>query len=169
MNDDLETLALILFTARHRSRRQAKRLLRDAGGAGTAAELDALLAIIAEHSQRAEIEDQVQSLASAAMEASMRDQEPADMGGDHPQWLECEDTRSERSFVLYLGHDCAFLAEIFDDPSQCTETAVVARLDDGQVLGNVLWLDEAPPAERQAALWAEARRELRVYDKRLGL
>lgn len=169
MNHDIETLALIVYTARHRSRRQAKRLLREAGGAGTAEELDKVLAHIADHSQLAEIERNVRELTAAAVEAEMTKQEPAKLGSDHPHWLVAEDARSDRAFVLYLGTDCAFLAEIFDDADECRETAVLTRLDDGQVLGNVLWLDEPPEPERQAALWLEARRALRVYDKRLGL
>ncbi len=169
MDNDLDTLALLLFTARHRSRRQAKRLLRDAGGAGTAAELDAMLAAIESHPARGDIEDHVQRLAEAALAADLREQEPAHVGGDHPKWLQCESIADARSFLLYIDTDCMFLAEIFDDAAECRETAVVATLDEGQVLGNVLWLDEPPPPERQAVLWVDARRELRIYDKRLGL
>lgn len=166
--DDLETLALILFTARHRSRRQAKRLLRDAGGAGTADELDALLRVIADHPQSAEIESHVQELAEAAFAAQIGLESPPNVGGNHPQWLVAEDSRTDRTFLLFLGHDCSFLAEVFDARDACRETAVVAKLDE-QWLGNVLWLGEPPPAERQASLWLEARRELQIYDKRLGL
>lgn len=169
--DELDTLALILFTTRHRSRRLAKRLLREAGGAGTATELDAMLRAIDQHPQQAEIENHVQSLACAALEANMREQQPGDVGGDHPLWLQAEDTRSARSFLLYLGSDCAFLAELLDDESapKVDPALLVAKLDEGQWLGNVLWLDDPPPVERQIALWLEARRELRVYDKGLGL
>lgn len=167
--NNLETLAMLLFTSRHRSRRQAKRLLREAGGAGTAAELDAMLAAIAADPQRDEIEQHVRELVAAAMDASIADETPPDVGGDHPTWLVAEDTRSDRTFLVYIGTDCAFVGEVFDDPADCYETAVVAVLDEGQVLGNVLWLDEPPEPERQAVLWVEARRQLRVYDKRLGL
>lgn len=166
--ENIETWALILFTARHRSRRQAKRLLYEAGMAGTAEDLDRVLATIAEHPQRDEIEGQVETLRAAALEAERADAEPPDLGGNHPEWLIAEDATSDRTFATYLGHDCAFVAEIFEDRDEAGE-GYVAPLDEGQALGNVLWLDEPPPAERQAALWLECRRVLRVYDKRIGL
>lgn len=54
--DDLLPLVRILHSVRHESRRAAKRLIREAGGKGSAGELNTLLAEIADHPRRAEIE-----------------------------------------------------------------------------------------------------------------
>jgi len=167
-DDDIETWALVLFTARHRSRRQAKRLLYEAGMAGNADDLGRVLKIINDHPRRAEIEGHVEALHAAAIEAARTQATPPDLGGNHPEWIIGDAAGEVRTFITYLGHDCSFVAEVFDE-GDCPPELVVGPLDDYQTLGNVLWLDEPPPAERQAALWLAARRVLRVYDKRIGL
>lgn len=168
MTTDAETLALLVFASRHQSRRNAKRLLREAGGAGTAAELDAMLEYAETHPQWADIEAHVRELARAALDAQMTFQEPARTGEALPHWLIGEDARSDRTCLVYLGPATPFVAEIFD-PDDPNATSVVSELDEGQRLGEVRWLGDVPRPERQALLWAQARRELRVYDKRLGL
>ena len=81
MKNDTDTMALLLYTATHQSRRLAKRLIRDAGGHGSAEEHDALLAALEASSQRAEIHQQAENLHRADLARQADTERP---GENHP-------------------------------------------------------------------------------------
>ena len=168
MAETIDTLAYLLFTARHRSRRQAKRLLREAGGRGTADELDAVLRAIDQHPERERIEHQAEELAVAHARAALAPR-PADVplaqGYGHDEWIIGEGAESRRMYIIYVGPDAAFLAEVFDSFDDAPPKMETYELDEGQALGNVLWLDHSPPTERERFdLFEVAREKLRAYD-----
>lgn len=170
MSEDVQYLALVLHYAINRSRRQAKRLLRECGGVGTAAELDSVLAHIDAHPQRAAIHEHAGALAEAQREVeTARTTSPRPRVID--EWLIGEGPLSGRTYLAYFGVATAFVVEVFEDAASCPPDARWCDADEGQVLGNLLWLDSdsVPDAEEEAALAAEAVRQLRIYDARIGL
>jgi len=167
-NDDHDTLARLLFVARYRSRRAAKREIREAGGRGTAADLDAMLRIIDQHPQREQIEHLADELGVADARAALAPR-PADVplrqGCGHDEWIIGEGAESRRIYVIYIGSDTAFIGEVFDSIDDAPLETEVYKLDEGQALGNVVWFDDPPPGERERFdLFELAREKLRVYD-----
>jgi len=171
MNHDADTLAYLLFTSRARSRRQAKRMLREAGGRGTAAELDAVLRTIEQHPDRERIEHLADELTEAHHRAALAP-EPGDVplrqGRDHDEWIIGEGAESRRMYVIYIGADAAFIGEIFDGEGPPAPIDLEQyELDEGQTLGNILWLDDPPPKRERLDLFEVAREKLRAYDMML--
>lgn len=83
----IETLALVMQAARYHSRRSAKRVLHSNGlPHANAQQLDQVLAIIAQHAQREQIESLAESMQAAKMEAE-REQAKSTPGTDLPEWL----------------------------------------------------------------------------------
>jgi hypothetical protein len=168
--DDIDALARLLFIA-GQSRRQAKRLIREAGGVGSAEELDAVLAHIEHSPARPRIVALAEALRVAAAAAVESLATPPDTsGGRHDQWLVCEGSTSRRTYLVYLcpaGSE-SFVAELFDEGGAPPDFEAWPA-DDGQALSNILWLDgaEPPPRSRRKELFAEARRQLRLYDAQL--
>ncbi len=162
--EELTTLAKLLFTAEHRSRRLAKRMLRESGGAGNAAELEHMLRFIEDHPRASKIKQLAAELATAHKEATLRRSLPSSLPGSlHESWIVGEGTSSRRTYLLYLcpGGSESFLAEVFD----ADDGVDGWPLDEGQRLGNVLWIDgEVPADDRLHSLFSEARRQLRLYD-----
>lgn len=178
MPNDIDILAIVLDAALNRSRRLAKRMLREAGGAGTAAELDRVLAEIAAHPRRGDIEDQAMRLCEARNQAARaRSDEAARRATDgtpmgRPEWFLAEDVDDRRTWLLHLcpGGAWSFHAEVVDDEAGADWATEVYPLDAGQFLTRLLWLDgEPPPAVELKALMREARRQLRVYDAKLSV
>lgn len=168
IHDDIDAMALILFTARSRSRRLAKRVLREAGGRGTATELDAILGHIQRHPERGRIEHLADELADAAARAALAPTTadvPLTQGRGHDEWIIGEGATSRRMYVIYVGLDTAFIGEIFDDAADAPPDCESYPFDEGQTLGNVVWLDEPPenPEDRET-LFELAREKLREYD-----
>lgn len=166
---EIEALAEVLCAARYRSRRTAKRLLHEAGITHcTGPQLDAVLAMIAAHPQREDIEAQAEAMQAAAMEqqrARALDKMPPE--GDLPRWLIGETPHWGRTFIVHFCHagSQSFVGEIFDDAEQAPAGLETHVLDGGQVLSNVTWLDgEPPPRDALRSLMREARRQLRIHD-----
>lgn len=176
--NDLEPLARLLYVARHESRRRAKRLIRDAGGHGSAEELDRMLAEIAEHPRRAEIEALAETYRRDAERAMVniiaqknRNQVEADGLPPAEEWFVCEGAASRRTYVLHLCPAGAesFLCEVID-PEERPPAGVAIPTADGQFLDNWLWLDGEPPDQvRWRSLASEASRQLRIYDAQLEI
>ena len=164
---DEEALARILFCAHYRSRRLAKREIREAGGHGSAAELNSLFRAIEHSPDRARIEHLAEELGQAwlaAESAPTAADIPAAQGSGHDAWIIGEGAESRRMYIIHWGLDAAFIAEVFDDLDDAPIETEAYKLDDGQFLGNVIWLSK-PPAERMRLdLFEIAREQLRAYD-----
>ncbi|MFA5266291.1 MAG: hypothetical protein WC378_20905 [Opitutaceae bacterium] len=163
----IDTYARLLFLARYCSRRSAKRELREAGGKGTATELDAVLREIASSPNREQIEHLASELADAHAKAALAprpEDTPLRQGCGHDEWIIGEGAESRRMYVIYLGRDTAFIGEVFDDEADVPPDLCRYDLDEGQVLANVVWLDELPSPREQADLFEIAREKLRAYD-----
>jgi hypothetical protein len=163
----IDAFARILFTARCRSRRLAKRELREAGGLGTATELEAVLGEIERSPNRAQIEHLADELGAAHARAMLAPR-PADVpllqGRGHDEWIIGEGAESRRMYVIYVGPDAAFIGEVFDDVDDAPLDLEVYDLDEEQVLGNVVWLDDPPELKERFDLFEVAREKLRAYD-----
>lgn len=166
MSDDLNALADVLFEATYHSRRCAKRVIREAGGHGSAEELDRLLKIIATHPRRREIE----ALAGErhlAERAAMAERLRGAPREETPAWLFAEDRSGRRWFVVHFCPHGAwsFVGELFDDESLTPPDQERFPMLEGQWLSNILWLDgEPPPKPARKALMAECRAQLAAYD-----
>ena len=166
-SDDISALVDVFHAARYRSRRQAKRLLREAGGRGDAKELDAVLALVRAHPRREEIISLAEAREAARLEAERR---AADAPPEHPEWLVSETPGERSTWLVHLcpGGSYSFVGRVFDDNDECPPDMERYELDDGQWLSQICWLDgHRPEGKALAALMAEARRELRVYDAEL--
>lgn len=169
--NDIDVLARILFLVKYRSRRQAKREIREAGGQGNAHELDTLLGQIDAHARREEIVKLADQLGAAhrQAEAAAASPQPSRTGCDHDDWIMGEGATSGRTYLVYIGPDAAFVGEIFDAEAEAPQEQPRWPLDDGQVLGNVLWLEDPPAGGELAALMVRAREQVRIYDAVLDL
>ncbi len=170
---DEDSLARLLFLCRYRSRRTAKREIREAGGLGTAAELDALLRAIEESPDRRRIEHLADELGAAwlAAEASPKTSDvPPAQGKGHDEWMIGEGIESRRMYVIHIGDfagtDAWFIGEIFDSIEDAPFDCEIYKLDEGQVLGNVKWLYPTPSERVRFDLFEIAREKLRDYDIR---
>lgn len=166
---DLDILARILHANKFRSRRQAKRELRDLGvEPADAAALDQVLALIRGHDDAGEIHARAESIEAARLEGQRRralDEMPPE--GDLPEWLIGETPHWGRTFIMHLcpGGSRSFIGEVFDEMPAAMRGCEAHELDEGQVLSNITWLDEGPPdAQMIRELMREARRQLRIYD-----
>lgn len=166
MSDDLTALANILFESVYHSRRSAKRAIREAGGKGSAEELDHLLAIIKSHPRRREIED-LAGERHGAERAAIAERLTGSPREETPAWLFAESSDARRWFAVHFCPSGAwsFVGELFDDESLAPPAMERYRMTEGQVLSNILWLDgEAPPMPERKALMAECRDRVAAYD-----
>lgn len=169
MTDDINVMARVMFLVRYRSRRMAKRELYEAGMRGTAEELNTILGMIERDPQRERIEQLANELGAAHVRAAFHTQAnetPPDQGQGHDEWIVGEGASSGRTYLIYIGLDAAFIGEVFDSPADAPAELEKYDLDDGQVLGNILWLDsDGPPTRREREnLFELAREKLREYD-----
>lgn len=163
-----DALALLLFAARYRSRHVAKRKLRDLGlGEGRAAELDELIAFAAglAADQRDDIERRLQALAvaHAQTEAAGLRRRPV----DGPRWIVGEDSANRDEFVVYIGPEAAWVGRRFGSAAEAREAGALGELvalDLGEVVGDVVWLEDPPDHHHRARLYERTREALRVYD-----
>lgn len=163
-----DALALLLFAARYRSRHVAKRTLRDLGlGEGRAAELDGLVAFAAGLAAdlRDDLERRVQALAvaHAQTEAASLRSRPV----DGPRWIVGEDAASRDEFVVYIGPDAAWVGRRFGSAAEAREAGALGELiglDLGEVVGDVVWLEDPPEHHERARLYERTREALRGYD-----
>lgn len=158
---DRKLLAVILHMRRQNMpRRHLKRALRDVGMGGTAAALNELLDRLDSLTdvERAEVEREAARLAE-----DEQPQGPPPLL--HDDWLIAENVTCDRTYIVYHGADAAFIAEVFDSEAEAPAGHEHAPLDEGQVLSNVVWLDEKPQNVKEChRLYSRAREALRMYD-----
>jgi hypothetical protein len=160
---DLDALAELYRRVHYESRRSGKRYLHETGLTHcTAAQLDAVLALIAAHP----VHDQIVDLAEKLQAARLREEDRTVARPDLPEWLIGEVPHWGRTFLIHFcpGGSCSFCGEVFDTPEESPADLESYPLDAGQTLGNITWLEGRPSEETVAQLMAEARRQLRVYD-----
>ena len=159
---DIDVLGRIFHLHRDVSRRAAKREIFDATGVRGAEILDRTLAFIEEHPQRAAIVAHAVALCDARDAWRQRQQRAKDSAGD---WFVAENVAQPGWWLIYIGCDNAFVAEIVGDEEECEEGMERYPLDEGQWLTNILWLDERPPGTDELAdLMERAREQVRIYD-----
>lgn len=169
---DVEALAELVRIARYESRRKAKRYLHDCGVTHcTGQELDEVLAMIRKRRDSDDIADMAERMQAAKMQAA-RERASAERRAtrdDLPEWLIGETPEQGRTFIVHLcpGGAWSFAGEVFDEESDAPGGLESYRLDGGQVLSNLTWLEDRPPDADRAALMKEARRQLRMYDQGL--
>lgn len=158
---DRKLMAVILHMRRQNMpRRHLKRALRDVGMGGTADALNELLDRLDSLSdvERAEVEAEAAKL---TVEDQARSGPPPLA---HDEWLIAENPTCDRTYIVYQGTDAAFIAEVFD-AGEAPPGYESAPLDEGQILSNVLWLDDQPEsAKERQRLYSRAREALRMYD-----
>jgi hypothetical protein len=153
-----EFLAAILHAARHQSRRSAKRLLKQAGGAGTAAELDAALAAIEARPDRAQICSAAENLAVAEAQA---EEAAAAAPNSLPRFLidDTTDIGEARVFVTHTQKP-RFIGEIMPEEEGEIAGVTLSGLSGEEVVCRILWLDppKFDPNELMPALRAALER-----------
>ena len=160
---ELETLASLLFAADHRSRRAAKRVMHEVGLPADSAALDAALVEARTGPLREQVAARVEEMIADAERAAQAD-DVYFVGGDGlPEWLVSCAVDDHRVYIMYMGRDHPFLAEILEEGD---EIETVAAMDDGERLGVPIWFIEPAAPERAAELFREARRAHRAWNMR---
>lgn len=169
-------LARILFLATYRSRRLAKREIREAGGRGSAEELEAILTSIDGHEHEREIRAEAERMgeAHARTEAYSIGDAAAlgrsiDRDADREVWIFGEDAMGVREFVVLSGPAWGFVAEVFESEEVPAQVAGLEshELGEGYVLGNIEWAGERPEGLELVRVIDECRRQFAIFNRRI--
>ena len=90
-----------------------------------------------------------------------------EQGTLHDEWIIGEGATSRRTYIIYIGVDTSFVGEVFDSIEDAPVNTEAYKLDEGQVLGNILWLDDPPSKRERFDLFEVAREKMRQYDAML--
>lgn len=151
---DADLLARVYHAAQYRSRRQAKRILRDAGGAGTAAELDQVLADLHAREDAVEIyrhANLIEQAANDSAQAAYNDSEERFVVGFGA------DTGARMIVHLCPGGSWSFVGRL-TPPTMAYDESEESHLlvPAGLRLVDIVWLDGHRPEDDDLVRLLEA-------------